>query len=65
MNIETVRVTIGKDGQVKIEVDGVHGPVCLELTDELIKQLGIVLKQDLNAEYFEEKQVTEEQTTSN
>ena len=64
MNIETIRVTIDKDGQVKIEVEGVHGPICLDITDELLKELGTVVKQDLSAQYFEEQQVTDEQTIS-
>jgi hypothetical protein len=64
MNIETLRVTINRDGQVEIEVDGVHGPVCLELTDELIKALGQMVSQDLSSQYFEEEEVPEHQTTS-
>lgn len=65
MNIETVRVTINKDGQVVIEVDGAHGPVCLELTEELIKALGDKLCQELSAEYFAEQEVSDDLKISN
>ncbi len=68
MNIETIRVVINKEGQVQLEVEGVHGPVCLELTDEIIQALGgEQLFQDLKAEYFEsnEEQALDQIKTSN
>lgn len=60
MNIETVKVVINADGQVVIEVDGAHGPVCLQLTDDIVKMLGgEVLSQQLTQEYYEEQSVSE------
>lgn len=60
MDIETVKVVISADGQVLIEVDGAHGPVCLQVTDDIVKILGgDVLSQQLTAEYYEEQAVSE------
>ncbi|MBX9572280.1 MAG: DUF2997 domain-containing protein [Candidatus Obscuribacterales bacterium] len=60
MNIETVKVVINADGQVMIEVDGAHGPVCLQVTEDIVKMLGgEVLSQQLTTEYYEEQGVSE------
>lgn len=40
MNLEEIEVTIGKDGQVQIQVRGAQGLSCLELTKELEEALG-------------------------
>jgi hypothetical protein len=40
MDIEEVQVIIEKDGRVRIEVRGVKGNACLELTQELEQALG-------------------------
>jgi len=40
MELEEIEVIIGKDGQVQIQVRGVHGTKCLELTHELEEALG-------------------------
>lgn len=40
MELQEIEVTIGKDGQVQIQVRGVHGMKCLELTKELEEALG-------------------------
>lgn len=40
MELQEIEVTIGKDGQVQIQVRGVHGIKCLELTKELEEALG-------------------------
>ena len=40
MEIQEIEVTIGKDGQVQIQVRGVKGMKCLELTKELEEALG-------------------------
>jgi hypothetical protein len=60
VDIETVKVVINADGQVMIEVDGAHGPVCLQVTDDIVKMLGgDVLSQQLTAEYYVEQAVSE------
>jgi hypothetical protein len=40
MELEEIEVTIDKDGQVQIQVRGVKGSKCLEITKELEKALG-------------------------
>jgi hypothetical protein len=47
MNIEQIDVIIESDGQVRIEVRGVAGEACLELTRELEQSLGgqVVVRQ--------------------
>jgi hypothetical protein len=40
MELQEIEVTIGKDGKVEIQVRGVKGLKCLELTKELEEALG-------------------------
>ncbi len=40
MDIQEIEVIIDRDGQVKLEVRGVKGTGCLDLTRELEKALG-------------------------
>ena len=40
MELQEIDVIIEKDGQVRIEVRGVKGPSCLDLTKELEAALG-------------------------
>ena len=40
MELQEIEVVIGKDGQVQIQVRGVQGLKCLELTKELEAALG-------------------------
>lgn len=40
MELQEIEVTIGRDGQVQVQVRGVKGRGCLELTRELEAALG-------------------------
>ncbi len=40
MELQEIEVVIGRDGQVQIQVRGVQGVKCLELTKELEEALG-------------------------
>lgn len=40
MELQEIEVVIGKDGQVQIQVRGVNGPKCLDLTRALEDALG-------------------------
>ena len=40
MELQEIEVVIGKDGEVQIQVRGVKGQKCLELTKELEEALG-------------------------
>ncbi len=40
VELQEIEVTIGKDGQVQIQVRGVQGLKCLEITKDLEQALG-------------------------
>ncbi len=40
MEVQTIEVVINPDGTVRIEVQGVNGPACLEVTKDLEAVLG-------------------------
>ena len=40
MELEEIQIVIDKDGRVHIEVRGVKGTTCLELTEDLEQALG-------------------------
>jgi hypothetical protein len=40
MELQEIEVVIGKDGQVQVQVRGVKGTRCLDLTKELEEALG-------------------------
>jgi hypothetical protein len=40
MELQEIEVVIGKDGEVQIQVRGVKGQKCLEITKELEEALG-------------------------
>lgn len=57
MELEEIEVIIGKDGQVQIQVRGVHGTKCLALTRELEEALGgDILSRIMTPEALEEDQ---------
>ncbi|CAM9383247.1 unnamed protein product [Ascophyllum nodosum] len=45
------------DGRILLEVKGVKGPECRQITEELIKSLGDVIHTENTSEYFQEKVV--------
>ena len=60
MNIETIKVVINKDGQVELEVNGAHGPICVAITADIVKMLGgEIISQDFTSEYDEEQGLTD------
>jgi hypothetical protein len=54
-----LKFEIGKDGTIKLEVGGVKGKKCLDLTKALEKELGIVLDVQKTGEYYENVEVEE------
>ena len=55
MELQEVEVIIDRNGEVRIEVQGVKGRACLELTEDLVEALGgKVAEQELTAEAYEE-----------
>lgn len=56
MELEEIEVTIGKDGRVEIQVRGVKGLKCLEITKELEEALGgDILSRIMTPEALEEQ----------
>jgi hypothetical protein len=46
-----LEITIQKDGKIEIQVRGVKGKTCLNLTQKIEHQLGLVEKKQLSSEY--------------
>jgi len=55
-------IEIAPDGTVKLEVQGVSGPSCMDLTKDLEFEIGKVLATEKKAEYFS---VTDKESTVN
>jgi hypothetical protein len=54
MELNEVEITIDIDGQVRLEVHGVQGTACLELTQALEAGLGgKIISRQMTAEAFE------------
>lgn len=59
MKIETIKVVIDKNGELKLEVEGVEGSNCIELSRELLAALGSEIATELKPEYYlEDAQVS-------
>ena len=57
MELQEIEVIIGKDGQVQIQVRGVNGPKCLDLTRELEAALGgEILSRVMKPEVLQDEQ---------
>ncbi|MDC7220334.1 MAG: DUF2997 domain-containing protein [Spirochaetales bacterium] len=56
---QEMEITIGKDGQVQIHVQGVDGKSCMELTKDLEDALGLVTTREKTGDYFKEEKVSE------
>ena len=56
MESQEMEITISPTGEVNIQVKGVHGASCLDLTKGLGQGLGTVEDRQLTAEYYEQQQ---------
>ena len=54
MKKSEMQITIGQDGQVNIEVQGVGGANCLKFSEALEEELGVVVNRQKTSEYYEE-----------
>ncbi len=52
---EEMEITINKNGEVEIHVQGVDGTSCLKLTKELEEALGIVTGREKTSEFYKEE----------
>lgn len=59
--MQEMEVTISPTGEVKIEVKGVAGPGCMDLTRELENQLGTVEDRQLKGEYYQQNENQQQQ----
>lgn len=59
--MQEMEVTISPSGEVKIEVKGVGGPGCLDLTRDLENQLGAVEERQLKSEYYQQNEQQQQQ----
>ena len=57
---QTIKFNIRQDGTVTVEVMGVVGNDCENLTKRIEERLGVVEKVEHKPEYYEQKQTTEE-----
>eukprot|EP00904_Undaria_pinnatifida_P006130 jgi/Undpi1/2647/HiC_scaffold_13.g06025.m1 len=57
MEMQELIVDFTDDGRILLEVKGVKGQECRQITEDLIKALGDVITTENTAEYFEEKVV--------
>lgn len=60
MEMQEVTVVIAPDGQVTIEVNGLKGQGCLELTEQLEKALGTVSSREMTPEASMQVEVTQD-----
>ena len=61
MESQEMEITISPTGEVKIQVKGVHGASCVDLTKGLEAELGTVEDRQLTAEYYEQQQQNQNQ----
>jgi hypothetical protein len=61
MESQDLEITISATGEVKIEVKGVQGAGCLDLTKNLENALGTVEDRQLKGEYYQENQQQNQQ----
>ncbi|MEK6833175.1 MAG: DUF2997 domain-containing protein, partial [Nanoarchaeota archaeon] len=59
--MEEIKITITNEGQVVIEVNGVKGAACKELTKNLEKVLGDVVESKKKTEFYEQGVTTNQQ----
>lgn len=64
MNMETLEFIIYPDGRVKETVTGIVGKSCQEVTAAIEEQLGRVISQSKNSEYFAQENHLSAQATN-
>ena len=65
MEYQNIEIKIDKEGKVFLEVSGVSGKKCLELTKELEKSLGEVESRELKPEFDDEDMMEDNILTTN
>jgi hypothetical protein len=52
-----VRIIIAEDGSISCDTHGIKGKQCLDLLEELLKDISIISDPDLKPEYYEDPDV--------
>lgn len=53
---QELEISITPEGEVKIEVKGVKGSSCLDVTKEIEEALGVVTDREHTSEYYQQEQ---------
>jgi hypothetical protein len=53
---QELEISIGADGSIKIEVKGMKGGKCVDLTKELEEELGVVTTREYTSEYYQQEE---------
>lgn len=64
MSIETITYTISAEGKVSIDVSGVSGGKCKELTKAIEEKLGEVDNVEFKSEYYQQSTENEANTVT-
>lgn len=59
MELQEVRIAIDKNGRVRVDVGGVKGMKCLDVTRALEEALGGDVEREMTAEAYEQEQELE------
>ena len=59
--MKEIVIRVGKDGKINLDVLGVKGGACKDITKALERALGIVEKTETTSEYYEQQQTLEDQ----
>ncbi len=63
-NSHEIELFISDDGELKVHIKGLKGPVCLKTLNSLAKDIGEVKNTELTGEYYE-KPLTENNINTN
>jgi len=59
---QEIKIIVGKGGKVVVDVEGVQGPGCSELTKNIEKALGQTVSDEKKAEFYQEQNVENQQS---
>ena len=48
-----LKITIAENGEVQIEVEGIKGSKCLDITEDIEKELGIIVNREKKSEFYQ------------
>ncbi len=60
--MEEIKIIISKSGQVTIDVEGIKGSGCKNLTKAMEKAFGMTIKDKKKSDYYDEQDVSDNQS---